>query len=189
MKTIAIIFFAFVICAQAYGTTESDKYPEFTKPKSVNAWPLDFCSVQSAVTGFFTGTESDPDFPNSRCVTRFPNLQDQFLLVVNSVNATLLIPTNFVRWTNNIVGLIVAYAQWQNYCVFATLFTRLDNTVQTREGLITALSRGVFQSEEITTQWTNIQQSFSKGECFTMFRAAGRIFSIILDFNVPEDIV
>ncbi|CAI2366830.1 unnamed protein product [Moneuplotes crassus] len=188
MKLIFLLL-ALAIGVQAFGATETGVYEEVAKPQVLKAWPWEFCSVRSAVTGFFTGTESDPDYPNSRCVTRFPDLQDQFSLVVNSVGPNLLIPTNFVAWLNTIVTLIVRYGYWQNYCVFSTLFTRLDNTIQNREGLITALSRGVFQSSLIEAQWSDFRKFMGEEDCFKMSRAFGIMFSVILDFNVPEDIV
>ena len=151
--------------------------------------PWEYCTVKDAVMGFFTGTETDPDVANSRCVTYFPILQDQLEYVVNSIDANIVIPTHTVAWINQVVALINRYALWQNYCVFATLFTRLDNTVSTREGLITAASRGLFNSQIIQNQMAVLQEAHTNGQCFNAFRAAGTIFGVILDFNVPEDIV
>ena len=139
--------------------------------------------------GFFTGTESDPDVANSRCVTYFPILQGQFSLVVDGFNSSLVIPTRFIAWIDNVFTLINKYALWQNYCVFSTLFTRLDNTISTFEGLTTVFSRYIFNIALIQVQISDMNTYWGASDCFKMMRSVGIIFSTVLDFNVPEDIV
>lgn len=150
--------------------------------------PWEFCSIKDAVQGFLTGTERDPTVANSRCVIYFPDLQNQFNNVIGGVNATLVVPTNFVGWLIDVVALINRYALWQNYCVFATLFTRLDN-IMTLEGLTTVFSRGLINSGLLTTHFASFNTAWTGSQCIPMMKAAGTIFSILLDFNVPEDIV
>ena len=139
--------------------------------------------------GFFTGTETDPAVANSRCVTYFPILKGQLNLVIDGFNSSLIIPTRFIAWLDTLSTLINRYALWQNYCVFSTLFTRLDNTISTFEGLTTVFSRYIFNIALVQAQISDVNTYLGNGDCFKMMRAVGIIFSTVLDFNVPEDIV
>ncbi|CAI2381979.1 unnamed protein product [Moneuplotes crassus] len=151
--------------------------------------PLDFCTVNQLTIGFFTGTEKDPSFANSRCVQFFPRLEEQFNLFFGGINATLLVPTNFVRWVNSGVTLINQYAAWQNYCTFATILTRLDNAVETTEGLATLLFRVMNNYPKIFVHFADMTTGFTNQDCSKMSKAAGGIFSLVFDFNVPEDVI
>lgn len=139
--------------------------------------------------GFFTGTEPDPLVPNSRCVTYFPTLKQQIDLVISQLNVTALIPTNTFRLLDSMATFVNRFALWQEYCTFGTLFTRLDNTVETFEGLTTAFYRVILNYSTVLVKLGDLTTNFNNQRCFNMFRAMGEIFSIVLNFNVPEDVI
>ena len=186
MKSIVILAVLLSICISVSASENSGKLlQDFRDPK----FPLDFCTVTDAVQGFFTGTEKDPSVANSRCVIYFPTLLEQANIVISGVNSTLLIPTHFFAWLQTGVTLINRYSLWQNYCTFATIFTQLDNSVQNTEGLIGVLYKFVLNNAKITETFTELQEHFNGGRCFDMFLSSGKIFSLLFDFNVPEDII
>ena len=152
-------------------------------------WPLDFCTIQDAVQGFFTGTEEDPSVANSRWVIYFPTLQEKLNTVVSGINTTLIIPTHFFAWLQEVVTLINRYSLWQNYWTFATMFTQLDNTVQTPEGLISLVYKFVLNQAKFQEQIAIFTENFKAGNCFEMSLGAGGVFSALFQFNVPEDII
>ena len=151
--------------------------------------PLGWCSVEDIVMGFFTGTEPDPVVPNSKCVTYFPNLQDQFELITSQLNMTLLFPTNTFRLLDTSATFVNKFALWQTYCTFGTLFTRLDNTIETLEGLTTAFYRVIMNYARVLVKIGDFTTALSGQKCFEMSRAVGEIFSMVFDFQVPEDII
>ncbi|CAI2382034.1 unnamed protein product [Moneuplotes crassus] len=182
MKSILVIALCFIYAATALESTESQQSLQVFPP-------FGFCTVRDMTMGFFTGTEKDPVHPNSRCVQFFPRLEEQFNMFVGGVNETLLIPTNFVRWINTGVVLINQYAAWQNYCTFATVLTRLDNAVETMEGLATLVFRVMNNYPKLFILFADITTGFTNENCVQMSKAAGGAFSVIFDFNVPEDVV
>jgi hypothetical protein len=139
--------------------------------------------------GFFTGTEPDPTVPNSKCVTYFPTLSDQFELVMSELNLTSLIPYKAIGVVDHAATLINKYALWQNYCTFGTLFTTLDNTIETFEGITAAFYRVVLNYAKVLTKVGDITTAFNQGNCFNTFKGVGEVFKIVLSFSVPEDII
>lgn len=139
--------------------------------------------------GFFTGTEKDPSVPNSKCVTYYPNLQAQIDIIINEFNLTALIPTNGLKLIDDLATLVNRYSLWQTYCVFGTLFTKLDNTIETFEGITTAFYRLIMNYAKVLVKVGDLTTALNNKECFKMFRAAGEIFSMVLEYNVPEDII
>ena len=185
MKIVIITIFIFLAFTQAEVTQSQNLVPE--NPQL--PYPFDFCNVESATMGFFAGTEKDPTVANSNCVIYFPTLQKQFLAVVNGFNSSLIIPTNYFGWVDKVATLINRYALWQNYCTFSTLFTRLDNVVQNLEGITTLLYRIMMNYANIIVKISDFTTNFQKKDCYNSALAIGEIFSMALDFNVPEDIV
>jgi hypothetical protein len=151
--------------------------------------PLSWCTVEDVVMGFFTGTEPDPVVPNSKCVTYFPTLQTQFGLITSQLNITLLVPTNTFRFLDTSATMVNKFALWQTYCTFGTLFTRLDNTIETLEGLTTAFYRVIMNYAKVLVKIGNFTTAFNAQKCFAMSQAVGEIFSLIFDFQVPEDVI
>ena len=151
--------------------------------------PLDWCTIEQAVMGFFTGTERDPTVANSKCVTYFPTLTEQLNLVISELNITSLIPFNAIKLMDDGATLINKYALWQNYCIFGTLFTKLDNTIETFEGLTTAFYRIILNYAQVLVKVGDFSTAYSKADCRNMFKAMGEIFKMVLEFEVPEDIV
>lgn len=139
--------------------------------------------------GFFTGTEPDPIVPNSRCVLYFPTLQAQAILVWSQLNFTALFPGNAIRILDDTFTLINRYSQWQTYCQFGTLFTKLDNTIETFEGITTAFYRMVMNYAAVLVKLGDFTTNMQAGKCFLMARAVGEIFKIVFDFKVPEDVI
>ena len=139
--------------------------------------------------GFFTGTEKDPSFPNSRCVEYFPVLASTFDRFINGVNITLIYPPNFFSWIQSGVSVVNRYALWQSYCTFDSLFTDLDNSVQTMEGVTNVIYRLIMNYANILSASADVTVAFNDRHCKPMFIGIGRIFSYLLEFNVPEDIV
>ena len=150
---------------------------------------LEFCTVKDAVTGFFTGTELDPTVANSRCVTYYPILESHFNYVISSYNASIIYPSYFLGWVDSVASTITKYALWQNYCIFSTLLTRLDNTIVTLEGFTTLLYRVLLTHTGLFAKFNQVLEGFKNQQCFVMSEAAGEIASVMLDFHVPEDIV
>ena len=147
------------------------------------------CTVEDVVMGFFTGTESDPTVTNSLCVRYYPELHAQIELIISELNSTLLVPYNFLQLIDDSATLINKYSVWQNYCVFGTLFTALDNVLETFDGITTVVYRFILGYAEVLTKIGNLTTAYTDGECRETFQAAGEIFSILFAFNVPEDII
>uniref|UniRef100_A0A7S3N9U3 Uncharacterized protein n=1 Tax=Euplotes harpa TaxID=151035 RepID=A0A7S3N9U3_9SPIT len=139
--------------------------------------------------GFFTGTENDPVVPNSKCVTYFPNLKTQYSMIINELNSTLLIPTNAVKCLDDVATLINRYSLWQGYCIFGTLFTKLDNVMETLEGVTNLFYKLILNYAKVLVKLGEFSNSYNEKKCFNMFRSLGEIFGLVLDYHVPEDIV
>jgi hypothetical protein len=139
--------------------------------------------------GFFTGTEPDPVVPNSKCVTYYPTLHTQIELILSELNFTALIPTHAFKLIDDSATLINRYSLWQTYCTFGTLFTKLDNTIETFEGITTAFYRLIMNYSKVLVRVGDLTTALNNKECFKMFRAAGEIFSLVFEFQVPEDII
>ena len=154
-----------------------------------NAFPWEFCTVTEAVQGFFTGTEKDPSVTNSRCVAYFPTLVEQFNTFINGANMTLLNPQNFFGWIQQGVTLINRYSLWQNYCQFATMFTQLDNTIENVDGFVALLYRFIYNQNKIQERSADFFTYLGREDCSNTFKSAGGVFSLLFDFNVPEDII
>ena len=150
---------------------------------------MEWCTVENVVMGFFTGTEKDPSVPNSKCVTYYPNLHDQIEIIIAELNFTALIPTNTLRLIDDSATLINRYSLWQTYCIFGTMFTKLDNTIETFEGITTAFYRLIMNYSKVLVKIGDLTTALNNKECFKMFRAAGEIFALVFEFNVPEDII
>ena len=150
---------------------------------------LDFCDIKSAIQGFFTGCEPDPDVANSKCVTYYPSLEVQVALLIEGFNMSLVIPTNFIGYVDHSATLINRYALWQEYCVFGELFTKLDNTIETFSGITTLAYKFILNYAQILVQVGDLTTKFQDGECFDMFKALGIIFHILFEYEIPEDIV
>ena len=139
--------------------------------------------------GFFIGTEPDPVVPNSKCVLYFPTLKNQIDAVITGFNTTLIIPTKFVGWLDSAFTLVNRYALWQGYCQFGTLFTSLDNVLETFDGITTVFYRVIFNYSTILIFLGDLTAAYNSKDCRGTFKAIGQVFSLALNFNVPEDIV
>lgn len=139
--------------------------------------------------GFFTGTEADPSIPNSKCVMYFPTVVNQLELVIKEFNLTSLVPVNGLKLIDDFYTLINRYSLWQGYCQFGTMFGKLDNTIETFEGLTTAFYRLIMNYATVLVKLGDLTTAFNNQQCFTTFRALGELFKMVFDFRVPEDYV
>ena len=140
-------------------------------------------------TGFITGWEKDPTIPNSNCYTYYPVLQDQVSMIVNELNYTLLIPTNLFKFIDDSATLINRYSLFQNYCQAATLLTKLDNVFQTIEGVTGLLYKVVLNYAQLMILFGTIANAYNQQQWFNMAKGAGQVFSLLFDFQIPDDIV
>lgn len=138
--------------------------------------------------GFFTGTEPDPKVPNSKCVMYFPDVREMVENIIKQLNITSLLPYNALQLVDDSATLLTRYAQWMKYCIFATLFTRLDNTFETFEGLTTAFYRIILNYSTVLVKIGDFSTSMAASNCRGMFQAVGEIFKLVFQFEVPEDI-
>ena len=191
MKNIVVIALVLIIAGFAEARTKFGKAPlnlsKYIPLPGLEA--LDSCTVEEVAMGFFTGTEPDPEVPNSQCVLYFPTLTDQFDLVMNSYNLTALLPNNTLKVLDESATLINKYSLWQNYCTFGTLFTALDNVLETFDGFVAVVYRVVFSYAQFLIFIGDMTTAYNRGNCFDTFKAVGEIVSLGLSFEIPEDIV
>ena len=151
--------------------------------------PLEFCTAKDMFRGFFTGTEPDPTVANSKCQHYFPDVEEQFHKMIDSFNSTVWVPSQTFYFLDQAVIFIDRYALWMRYCEFGQMFTKLDNSIETLEGITTVFYKIILNYAKILTTLGDVTTNFQAGKCYEMFRALGVIFHIVFDFTVPEDII
>ena len=181
--TLAVI----LLCIVAISAEKQEVTP-YNAMDSFKLLPFDFCTANTFVRGFFTGTEPDPKVPNSKCVMYFPELETQFNKLVDSFNMTALIPTRALGVLDNTATFINRFALWMRYCEFGQLFGKLDNTLETLEGFVSVFYRFTLNYSKVFIQLGDLSVGYQAKNCFNMMKAMGVIFSILFDFQVPEDI-
>ena len=150
---------------------------------------LSFCTIKEATQGFFTGCESDPEVANSKCVTYYPDLEKQVKKIMDDVNATVFIPTQTVNLIDDITIGINRYALFQKYCEFGQMFTKLDNVLESFAGITTFFYKIILNYATLIGKFSDISTHYKEEKCQEMFKDVGMVFSKLLDFEVPEDIV
>lgn len=119
----------------------------------------------------------------------FPTVVNQLELVIKEFNLTSLIPVNGLKLIDDFYTLINRYSLWQGYCQFGTMFGKLDNTIETFEGLTTAFYRLIMNYATVLVKLGDFTTALNNQQCFTMFRSLGELFKMVFDFRVPEDYV
>ena len=110
-------------------------------------------------------------------------------MIINELNYTLIIPTNALKLIDDVASLINRYSLWQNYCIFATLITKLDNVVQTIEGITGLFYKLILNYAKVLIKVGEMTANYNANKCFETFRPIGELVGMLLDYHVPEDIV
>lgn len=145
--------------------------------------------MKTSIQGFFTGTEPDPNVANSKCVYYFPEVLTQANVILAGVTTDLIIPTHFIGWLREITTLVNRFALWQRYCVFNSLFTTLDNYMNSATNLSILMVKYMTNKSTVDAEAAKFVEYNENEECFNMFRAAGRIFALLIGYTVPEDVI
>uniref|UniRef100_A0A7S3J2E6 Uncharacterized protein n=2 Tax=Euplotes harpa TaxID=151035 RepID=A0A7S3J2E6_9SPIT len=110
-------------------------------------------------------------------------------IIRNAFNMTLLIPSNMFKFLDDSATFINRYSLWQGYCMFGTMFTKLDNAIETFEGITGVFYKIILNYATMLIKIGNFSTAYSSSKCRDMFKAVGEIFKLAFDFVIPDDIV